>query len=614
MKQYVLVVLLLLISTIAFSQEEVVISIGFNELPVSEVLFSLEEEFDVRFSYSDRDIADLSITLENKERTLSQVLIELENILQISFLNVSDRYISVNGNDSTLNEIQRLERVLINGYLGQGISKYSNGSFGILPRRLGILPGLTEADILESIQLLPGVVSPNETASGLVVRGGTQDQNRVIWDGINIYHKGHLFGMISPFNPNIIQEVTFHNKGTHPRYGERVSSVIEMESSVGVVDQFNAGIGVNALNVDAFVKIPVIEDRLDVQASVRRSYNEIYQSFTFDALADKVFQTTKIDNSENSANEFFFLDTNFRLNYRPDDGNSISLSAIYIDNDLDYLVNDMSSPQSFNDLLGIKNEGVGGRWNAVWSDKVRSRTAISFSSYRFLYRFLTLEDADEVREFKKRNAIYDTRISSEVEINTHATNDLSIGYEFDLKDVSYSFIDNAALYFILDADQNVINTHAFYTNYTMRPSTQFDVRLGLRVNYYNELDAVRFEPRLLFQKGIFKNLKLQVSGEIKNQVISEIDETVLSDLSLENRLWRLANGGTFPIISSWQISAGVIYNNNGWSLDVDPFYKKIDGVSALSLGFLNSSDSRFHIGERRILGLDFYLKKRFQAL
>ena len=37
--------------------------------------------------------------------------------------------------------------------------------------------------------------------------------------------------------------------------------------------------------------------------------------------------------------------------------------------------------------------------------------------------------------------------------------------------------------------------------------------------------------------------------------------------------------------------------------------KKIKGTTALSLGFLNPLDSKFHIGEQEILGVDFYAKK-----
>ncbi len=66
-----------------------------------------------------------------------------------------------------------------------------------------------------------------------------------------MYHKGHLFGMISPFNPNATEHITFINKGSHPRYGERASSVIVMTTNTVIEDQFNAQIGFNGINGDA---------------------------------------------------------------------------------------------------------------------------------------------------------------------------------------------------------------------------------------------------------------------------------------------------------------------------------------------------------------------------
>jgi hypothetical protein len=87
-----------------------------------------------------------------------------------------------------------LGTVLLSNYLTSGIDKNNDGSISISPSQLGILPGLTEPDVLQSIQLLPGVQSPNETASGLFIRGGTPDQNLILWDGIKMYHSGHFLG------------------------------------------------------------------------------------------------------------------------------------------------------------------------------------------------------------------------------------------------------------------------------------------------------------------------------------------------------------------------------------------------------------------------------------
>ena len=601
--------LLFLPLVVAFSQEEATFSVEFNELLVSESLGSIEELYEVRFSYLDQVLKDKKISLKKADRTLDQVLYEISLLTSLSFQKIDERYIIVNESKITEKNIQLLDDVLITGYLTKGIQKNIDATFTISPEKLEILPGLIEADILESIQLLPGVISPNETATGFTVRGGAMDQNRVIWDGVNIYHKGHLFGMISAFNPNSTRKVIFHNQGAHSRFGERASSVIDISSINQVSNSFKAGLGVNGINADAYVELPIIKDKLSIQASLRRSYTELYQSITFNNIADKVFQDTKIKNIQNTNNNFFFIDYNIKLNYQLNDANSFYASTIFIANDLDYLVEDTDLGISYNDVLDIKNDGYSFGWNKIWNPTISQHTKVFLSRYRLAYTYIISENEGQMSNFEKKNEIYDSGVSTEVILNTKKNNNLTLGYQYVLKDVSYLFKENSGSPIILDTDKTIIKTHALYVQYYYKNPKLFDISMGLRANYYQELDALRLEPRILIYKDIFKNLKIQLSGEIKNQIISEIDETVLSDLSLENQLWRLADGETFPIINSRQLSAGFIYEAMGWSIDIAGYYKSIHGKTALSLGFLNPDDSSFHTGEQTVLGLDFYAKK-----
>ena len=64
-----------------------------------------------------------------------------------------------------------------------------------------------ESDILKTIQLLPGVSSAGEGASGFNVRGGAADQNLILFDEAIIYNSSHLFGLFSVFNSDAIKEV-----------------------------------------------------------------------------------------------------------------------------------------------------------------------------------------------------------------------------------------------------------------------------------------------------------------------------------------------------------------------------------------------------------------------
>lgn len=604
---------LVILPYLAFSQEEAKFYISFNSEPLPKAFEIIEEIYNVRFSYYDDILSDKTVSLTKEKRALSQVLSELEIQTNLSFEIVDNRYIIVNDNSSE-EHIQELEKVIINSYITKGISKRKDGSFEISPKNLGILPGLTEPDVLESIQLLPGVVSPNETASGFLVRGGKLDQNRFIWDGINIYHKGHLFGMISPFNSSATKNVTFINKGSHPKYGERVSSVIEMTTNTEIENELKAQIGFNGINADVFIEAPIIKDKFGIQASVRSSYTNLYQSVTFDRLADKVFESTKIENGDNSDNDFSFLDYNIKLNFKPNTNNSFFASMILIDNQLDYTVNDSQTNEAFTDRMSIKNTGFSLGWDKQWNDNLKQHTLAFLSDYEFDYNFITTETGEQVSDFEKQNLIYDSGISTEFQQKLNTKNSVTLGYQYTLKDVGYAFKNTTNLEFILDQDESIVQTHSFYANYDYSNKKLFDLSLGGRLTYFEELDSYKFEPRLNLYKQLFKNFRLQISGEIKNQIISEIDETVISDLSLENRLWRLANGNDFPIINSKQVSLGFIYTNKGWTFDIDNYYKTLDNITALSFGFLNPQNSQFNLGDQTIYGIDVFLRKRFNGI
>ena len=107
-----------------------------------------------------------------------------------------------------LRSVETLEEVFITNYLVKGINKRNDGAILINYSDFGLLPGLVEPDLLQTVQALPGILSVNETVANINVRGGTNDQNLMLWDGIKMYQSGHFFGLISAFNPYLTNDVT----------------------------------------------------------------------------------------------------------------------------------------------------------------------------------------------------------------------------------------------------------------------------------------------------------------------------------------------------------------------------------------------------------------------
>ena len=130
--------------------------------------------------------------------------------------------------DSYVEEVVVLGAASSNMMQQSGISQFS-----LSPELTRSLPNLVEQDIFRSMQLLPGVSGSNESSSGLVVRGGTIDQNLVLFDDYTVYHVDHVFGFFSAFNNNAIKDVQFYKGGFGAKYGGRMSSVVDITGKDG---------------------------------------------------------------------------------------------------------------------------------------------------------------------------------------------------------------------------------------------------------------------------------------------------------------------------------------------------------------------------------------------
>jgi len=611
MKLSISICFILFTATLCFAQNSIKHTIKHHNVKLSYLLKEIENHYHIKFSYQDKLVKNKILSIDEKEIDLPSLLLKISDRIGIRFEKINATYYVLH-KPKKIPKIYVLDTIVLHQYLTKGITKNTSGNFTVLPASLGIIAGLTEADVLETLQQLPGVVSPNETATGLIVRGGKLDQNRLLYDHINIYHNGHFFGMLSSFNPDMISKVSFYDKGTHPKYDERISSVIDLQTSNKIATKPSFSFGLNGINVSVSTQIPISKDKLSIMASSRRSYKEIYESFTLSNIADKVFKNSTVNNNQGSINQFYFYDYALKVNYKPTATNFFYFSLLTIENQLEYQQNLTDNLQNSTDILHIKNNGYSIGWTKNWNPLITQETSLSFSKYNLNYNFIIANENTAISNLNKRNAIFDTSFSSSFSFHLQQSK-IDAGYQYTFKDVSYAFLNNASVNLILNAEQSRVGTHAVFVNYAFTEANNLGVDAGLRINYYPELKVIKFAPRLIFNKNISQHLTAQVTFETKNQVIHKIDETVLSNLSLENQLWRLADNNTFPIITGHQISSGLNYKKNNWQIDSDFYFKKLEGITALSLGFLNPDNPNFNIGKQTIYGFNLFINKKIGA-
>lgn len=101
------------------------------------------------------------------------------------------------------------------------------GHFTFNPSRFSDLPNYGEPDVFRALQMLPGI-SSIENSSQLNIRGGSADQNLVLFDGFTLYNLDHFFGVFSALNANVIKNIQVYRGGFDSRYGERVSGIVDI--------------------------------------------------------------------------------------------------------------------------------------------------------------------------------------------------------------------------------------------------------------------------------------------------------------------------------------------------------------------------------------------------
>jgi hypothetical protein len=143
---------------------------------------------------------------------------------------------------------------------------------------------LGEADLMKTLQLLPGIKMGNEGSAGLYVRGGSPDQNLILLDGVPVYNAFHLFGFMSVFNTDAINNIKIFKGGIPARYGERLSSVLDISMKEGNLKETSGSFAVSPIAGRFTIEAPLKKDKTAFIFSGRRTW--------IDAIAKTLLSST----------------------------------------------------------------------------------------------------------------------------------------------------------------------------------------------------------------------------------------------------------------------------------------------------------------------------------
>ncbi|MBC7696464.1 MAG: TonB-dependent receptor [Burkholderiales bacterium] len=480
---------------------------------------------------------------------------------------------------------------------------------------------LGEVDIIKSIQLLPGVTTVGEGASGFNVRGGNIDQNLVLMDEAPVYNSSHLFGFFSIFNPDAVKDVKLIKGGIPAQYGGRASSVLDIRMKEGNNKKMEVNGGIGSIFSRLSIEAPIFKDKASFIVAGRRSY--------IDVLAKPLLAKRQPGLKDA---KFYFYDLTAKLNWRINDKNTVFASG-YLGRDV------FGAGFTFN--WGNTTGTL--RWNHIFNSKLFMNLTTFYSNYKYELGFKN-EGNNQKFEWQSNIINYSFKPDFTYYLNSKNT------IKFGAQGILYTFKPGEAVITSQNGDESNISLpnqygaeYAGYIDNEQKLSNRFTLQYGLRWSFFNYLgkgtkytyrDTIPNESKPLEKEetiGDGKNIAMYNTPEPRlavNYTINDKSSVKLGYNRMSQYLHIVSNTAAStpldiytpvtnnikPLISD-QITLGYFRNfkDNMFETSAEVYYKdlqnQLDYVDNANLLLNKYLESDLIQGKGRAYGFELYLKK-----
>ena len=442
------------------------------------------------------------------------------------------------------------------------------------------LPALMgEQDVIRSFSSNAGV-QQFEGMQGIYVRGGSQDQNLIVFDEAIVYNPSHLLGFFSVFNPDIIENARLYKSGVPAKYGGRLSSVLQISTQKPSTDhvEFDASLGLISSRLKC--NIP-LNKKIATQLSVRKSY--------LNTLVLPMVYTLFFPNDD--VPHLGFSDANGMISFDLNSRNVLKVSA-YVGNDNFAMTRKKISSQ--DNIVRWGNTALVGNWLHTSKHNFITSTSVSYSKYKFYFN-MTQDYYDLTTETGIRNL--DVRSVTNKRI---ANNLISFGFEnltqqFKLGDIDLK-IDSEKRK-IENPDECVSNEFSLFAEDKLELTDRLNLVAGLRGVLYSKSDSldywnVALSPRLqvcyLFSSQA--SVKASIAHETQNlHLVSMVSSALPADI------W-------FPASEHLGPERGLLcsigffrnFSDNTYETSLGLFYKRMNNLVEFKNSFLDLYTHNFY--------------------
>ncbi len=424
------------------------------------------------------------------------------------------------------------------------------------PLQINSIPQIAEADLLRSLQTLPGILPLSDFSSALYIRGGTPDQNLYLLDGTDVYNPEHAFGLFSTFNTDAIKQVDLSKGGFGADQGGRLSSIISVTNLDGNREEFEGKASISLLSAKTTLQMPLGESG-SFSASLRRTY--------FDQTIARF-----IDDIPN----YYFYDGNAKAFWDIDDNNHLYVSFYGGRDVLDFKVNN-SVAADLGFLYDWGNETGSIKWTHLFGSRLFANfwlTGSRFSS------FLNFEGFDASEE----NTLVDLTAKGNLEFYHTTTWHSDFGFERKHFDVRFLSLGPGREVRVKTTPVHSVG----YLQSTWRPQNVWDISAGLRVNHFSsDKDFVSWEPRFSIKYRVDTKQSVKFATGAYHQFLHRIPRFLIADIWTTTNSERTYSKSNHYIVG-WQRELP-----QGLQLEVEAFYKDYKDIYSFNQTFLTDLEA-----------------------
>lgn len=437
---------------------------------------------------------------------------------------------------------------------------------------------LGESDVLRSFYMDPGVKNIPEITYGMLVRGGSPDQNVFLLDGNSIFNPTHLLGALSIVNKTSVQSMHLYKKNFPSRYGGGLSSVIDVMTKDGNMQKWQGEANAGLLAGSFTLEGPIKKDRSSVMLSFRRSW------------INPILRLLKSGIGVN------FYDLHVKYTQWIGKKDKLMVNAYAGHDELQLHQNYTNNQQRWGNKAASLN------WNRVLSPRAFINSSFNFSNYDNIagFRYNLYDSTGSLVQNKVYNTYSSIRqYTARTAVEISATNNVRIDAggkvsytrirPFD-SNVSAEFIDRPG-------DFNAFPPFTFremvlfYEN-EIRLNKQFYIRPGVHVSFYehNDFHYTSWQPRLYAVYKIDQHNQLDFSYNHMTQYMHMVTNPYMG---INSDAWVPSTHVLHPEECD-MINVGYSYRNNKkLTLHADAYYKQMKKVTNYTEGknlFLNTAD------------------------